>query len=209
MTDDWHRGDWMQTYTGRKFYPYDPRPEDIDILDIAHALAMTCRFGGHSKHHYSVAQHSVLVAEQASPANALRALMHDAPEAYIGDLVRPLKHDARMATFMDAEEIVELAICNKFDLPFPIVNREIKALDDRILLDERDQVMTVSDHDWNLPDITPLGVEIEVWSPETARWKFLQAFEEYAKWQKILADLPTICAAELRSMADRMREAAE
>lgn len=86
------RSDWMQTYTGRVFWPLEPRPEDVDIVDIAHALANLCRYGGHSKVFYSVAHHSVLVSQIVPPADALWGLMHDSAEAYVIDLIRPIKH---------------------------------------------------------------------------------------------------------------------
>lgn len=182
---EWLRGDWMQTYTGKQFFPFDPRVEDIDIVGIAHALAMTCRYGGHCKQFYSVAQHSVLVASKAAPHNALRALMHDAPEAYTGDLIRPIKKHPEMVVFEWVEENVEKVICAKFDLPFRLVNAEIKKLDNRILLDEREQVMTVSPHDWAVLG-EPLGVTIDPWTPELAREKFLSAFEEYSRWDRLV-----------------------
>ena len=181
---DWLRGSWLQTYTGKQFYPFSPTVDSIDIIDIAHALAMTCRFGGHCKVFYSVAQHSVLVAEKAPPHLALRALMHDAPEAYVGDLVRPIKKHPEMAAFEWVEQTVERAICARFDLPFPIMDATIKRLDNRILLDEREQVMTATDHDWQV-DGEPLGVTIEPWAPEIARWKFLDAFERCSQWAKL------------------------
>lgn len=88
---------WMQTYTGKRFYPAAPRAEDICLEDIAHALSLECRFGGHVKQFYSVAQHSLLVAgavfrfEPLHKGITLRALLHDASEAYLKDLPRPLK----------------------------------------------------------------------------------------------------------------------
>lgn len=185
MSGDWARGDWMQTFTGKRFFPFDPRVEDIDIDDIAHALSMTCRFGGHCKQFYSVAQHSVLVASKAAPHNALRALLHDAPEAYTGDLVRPIKKHPEMVVFEWVEEQIERAVCAKFDLPFRIVNAEIKRLDNRILLDEREQVMTHTDHEWSIGG-EPLGVGIDDWSPGIARAKFLDAFETYSRWEKLI-----------------------
>lgn len=203
--NDWHRGDFMDTYSGKQFHPFDPRPDDIEIIDIAHALAMTCRFGGHTKQFYSVAQHCVLVASKASPANALRALMHDAPEAYTGDLVRPIKKHPEMVVFEWVEETVERAICARFGLPYPICNDEIKRLDNRILLDEREQVMTPTDHDWNIGG-EPLGVEIDRWSPEIAREKFLNAWSEYSRWQSMLRDVPGLQADQLRTMAARLRD---
>lgn len=170
---------WMQTYTGRKFTPLNPSPADIDIVDIAHALSMTCRFGGHCKQFYSVAQHSVLMAEKAAPQDKLRALLHDAAEAYIGDLIRPIK--LHNDTFCQVEEIVELAIADALAMPFPITNAAVKDLDNRILADERDQVMSFTpcsfDDGW--PNLPPLGVVIEEWPPHVAREKFLNAFQEY------------------------------
>lgn len=206
MIDKWLRGDFMETYTGRQFHPLDPDPEDIDIVDIAHALSQVCRYGGHSRFHYSVAQHSILVAEKAHPVNALRALLHDATEAFLGDMIRPLKKDSRMWRFVEAEAAVEKAICAKFELPYPIVNAEIKRLDNQILLDERRDVMAPTKNEWRLEEGEPLGVTIERWTPEMARVHFLRRFEEYSRWQKILEDLPTLCADELRGLAARMRD---
>lgn len=175
----WLKGDWMQTYSGKRFYPFSPQADSIDIFDIAHALSMTCRYGGHCRRFYSVAQHSVLVASMASPEKALRALMHDAPEAYTGDLVRPIKKHAELAAFTWVEEIVERAICAKFDLPFPIMDADIKRLDNRILLDEREQIMLPTDDDWHLDEYKPLGVMIEYWPPDVARNRFIIAFHSY------------------------------
>lgn len=189
---DWLRGDFMQTYTGKAFFPFDPRVEAIDILDIAHALAMQVRYNGHCKQFYSTAQHSVLVASKAPPHLALRALMHDAAEAYTGDLIRPIKKHPEMAVFAWVEETIERAICAKFDLPFPIMTPEIKRLDDRIILDERDQVMSQMlieavklFGDWPISG-EPLGVTIDPWPPEVAREKFLNAFDEYSAWARKL-----------------------
>lgn len=70
-------GDWIQTFTGRQFWPLDPQPDHIDIADIAHALAHDCRFGGHCRRFYSVAEHSVLLSRAVAPEFRLAALMHD------------------------------------------------------------------------------------------------------------------------------------
>src|SRR5579885_2784587 len=84
-------GDWIQTYCGVAFYPLDPRPEEILIEDIAHALSMLCRFTGHVKRFYSVAQHCVYVSHRCDPKDALWGLLHDAAEAYLNDISRPVK----------------------------------------------------------------------------------------------------------------------
>ena len=89
------RGGWIQTYTGRQFWPLDPRIEDIDIHDIAHALSHQCRYSGHCLRFYSVAEHSVLLSHHVAGEHMLWALLHDAWEAYLaaipeverGDLV--------------------------------------------------------------------------------------------------------------------------
>lgn len=85
------KGDWMQTYTGRKFWPLNPRAEEVYIEDIAHSLALSCRFNGHCKVFYSIAQHSVLVSQIVKPTQQLIALLHDSAEAYLGDIIRPIK----------------------------------------------------------------------------------------------------------------------
>jgi hypothetical protein len=82
---------WLRTYAGRHVHILNPRPADIYIQDIAHALAHTCRFAGHTPAFYAVAQHSVLVSELLTPDLALWGLLHDASEAYLHDLTRPLK----------------------------------------------------------------------------------------------------------------------
>lgn len=200
---DWLNAGWMQTYTGRKYTPFDPHPNQIDILDIAHSLAMTCRFNGHSKCFYSVAQHSVLMAEKAPAHLALRALLHDAPEAYVGDLVRPIKSDESMAKFHEIEDLAERAICAHFNLPYPLVNDEIKDLDTRILLDERDQVMAPQPEDWGVAG-EPLGVRITPWPPDIAKTQFIAAFNEYSRWTGLL-DETDRQVGQLRTMAKRMR----
>lgn len=85
---------WITTYTGQAFYPFNPNPDSVCIEDIAHALSNICRFNGHTKRHYSVAEHSIRVAcllKPRSPEEQLWGLLHDAAEAYLGDIVSPLK----------------------------------------------------------------------------------------------------------------------
>lgn len=181
MVDTWHRGDWMQTFSGKRFYPLAPHPADVDIVDIAHHLSMICRYGGAAKFHYSVAQHCVLMAECAPREHKLRALLHDAAEAYVGDMVRPLKKSREMIGFGIAERAVELAVCNALKISYPIANDVVHDLDNRILLDEREQVMTVTDHDWSVEGES-LGVIIDEWKQAYARQRFLRAYEQYCAW---------------------------
>lgn len=126
-------GNWMQTISGRAFYPLDPWPEDVDIGDIAHALSLVCRFGGHCSKFYSVAEHSVRVCEAIEGASgtegeAFCGLMHDAAEAYVGDVIWPLKQSLAGESngYKQIERRVERAIAKRFHLPFempPIVKR--------------------------------------------------------------------------------------
>jgi len=132
------KGDWFQTYSGLKFWPLDPRPEEVFIKDIAHALSMTCRFNGHVEKFYSVADHSVHVhriyinrlyaqapdtdSKQVmsvfdflrSPRAQLCALLHDAAEAYMGDVIRPIKRS--LPVLKEMEEQIQAAVLQKFGL---------------------------------------------------------------------------------------------
>ena len=83
---------WIQTYTGGKFHLLAPRQEEINIVDIAHALSMMCRFTGHVRRFYSVSEHSWHASYLVPKQDALWALLHDASEAYMADMNRPLKH---------------------------------------------------------------------------------------------------------------------
>ena len=117
-------GDWMQTYTGRQFWPLDPRPEDVCLEDIFWALSNVARFGGHANRFYSVGEHSLLVMALAPRELAREALLHDAAEAYIGDMVRPLKRD--MPKFQDAEAriVVAIGLAVGLDLsPHPAIHK--------------------------------------------------------------------------------------
>lgn len=118
MTEDRY-GYYIRTYTGRTFWPGDARVEDIHIEDIAHALALCNRFAGHTTVPYSVAQHSVMIARTFGPGSDLRkcALLHDAAEAYIGDLTRPLKKLEDLEAFNRIEAALMRLICTRFGLP--------------------------------------------------------------------------------------------
>lgn len=166
------RGDWMMTYTGRKFYPLDPRPEDIDLRDIAWALAHQCRYNGHCAFFYSVAEHSVLMSKTFEGAPLARqALLHDAAEAYIGDMIRPLKHS--IPQFREIERQLEQAIFRRFGLPSG-TDHLVKDADTAILADERNALFDpgVCDaHGWT--DSERLGVTVTGWAPSTAYDSFI------------------------------------
>lgn len=168
------RGDWMQTFSGRQFWPLDPDPALIDIVDIAHALSNACRFAGHVTRFYSVAEHCVLMSMMVSPAAQRWALLHDASEAYLVDVPRPVK--PFLPGYREAEDAVMRAVCARFHLEMPA---EVKEADNRILSDERAQAMAPCIVDWNLPG-PPLGVHIGFRSPVEAKHAFLAQF--HALW---------------------------
>lgn len=171
---------WFQTFTGRKFDPLAPRVEDICIEDIAHSLATICRYGGHTKRHYSVAEHSVLVSYLVPKEYAREALLHDAAEAYIGDMIRPLKR--LMPEFTKLEATIEVVVAAKFGLRNDPATRAVwKEFDDRILVDETRALMTnpalYKERPW-FQDLKPAGVEIMCYSPAYAEGLFLARFGE-------------------------------
>lgn len=168
---------WIQTYTGRKFYPLSPCAKDVHPMDIAHALSMTCRYGGHAREFYSVAEHSVLLSFAVAPEHALWALLHDAAEAYIGDMVRPLKHADAMSNYREAEVVLLWRIAERFGIPHAIP-AEVRQADHRILHDER-AVLFADHHEWeSIAHLHPLGIGLHLWPPSTAKRKFLHRLHE-------------------------------
>ena len=171
----------IQTVSGRWLNPLAPDPESIDVGDIAQALSNQCRFGGHSRAFYSVAQHSTIVSDVcaergASPAEALAALLHDAGEAYLVDLPHPLKHRSDLGPpYRKAEELLEEAIRARFDLvPQPA---EMKPIDRSLLATERRTFAATMDAWPELEGFEPLEIEIEPWDPPRARREFLERFD--------------------------------
>lgn len=167
------KGNWFQTYTGIAFWPLDPRPEEVCIEDIAHPLSMQCRYNGHCREFYSVAQHSVLVSSILDK-DAAWGLMHDAAEAYIGDMVRPIK--LHMPTFRDVEALVMRAICQRFGLPI-VEPRSVKQADDILLMTERRDLLASPTRPWT-PRADPLADKILPWSQNEAYARFCDRFAE-------------------------------
>jgi hypothetical protein len=185
MTNE-RMGDWIETYTGKEFYPYDPRPEEVDIRDIAHALAHICRFNGHTKYHYSVAQHSVYCAELAkrrgySTAIQLYALLHDAAEAYICDIPRPLKPSFTGYDLLEAR--LQSTIILALGLPAVFVDKHIimdvvKGIDADMLNLEGLALMPVAR--W-AEQRDCAGIQIDVMSPYGAEQRFLFLYQSLKK----------------------------
>lgn len=147
------KGGWIQTYTGRQYWPLDPRPADVDIEDIAHHLAQICRYSGACNRHYSVAEHSVYVSYLVPERLARVALLHDAPEAYCNDIVRPVKQF--LPGYAEIEAANEAAIFTALDVRAP--NDEdwtlIKLADNAILLAEQALLMGPRVAKWAPTDV--------------------------------------------------------
>jgi len=167
--------DWIQTFTGRKFFPGDPRPEDFDIADVAHALSLLCRFNGHCRRFYSVAEHSVRVSAICPPERALWGLLHDLGEAYLGDMPRPIKLD--LPAFSAAEDRLLQVACGVFGLPWPMP-AEVKRADDLLLATELRDLMAPPADDWKLREAPLAELRIEPWPAEEAERAYLARYRE-------------------------------
>jgi 5'-deoxynucleotidase YfbR-like HD superfamily hydrolase len=188
MTDE--QKAWIITYTGKKFYHLNPQPEMVCEEDIAHSLSQLCRWTGHTRFHYSVAQHSVYASIICPQEIAFECLMHDASEAYLGDMNRPLKHfTAAGPAYLQIEEKVEQAIFKKFGLPYPM-SEEVKKYDVQMLYAEKAQLMNVTEatqyesKKWGT-DETEADITIHEWAPGYAKQAFLTRFRQLYNLQRI------------------------
>ena len=162
--------------------PFDPDPEQLDIGDIARALANQCRFGGHCRVFYSVAQHSVIVSELVEQRgggveDVFAALMHDASEAYLGDMPHPLKHRSPLgAAFKAAEDHLEEVLRARFRIKPDVP--EIKRVDRALLATER---RIFSGENWHWPEldgVEPLDIDVQAWPPAEAARAFAERYAE-------------------------------
>lgn len=174
------RGGWIQTYTGKQFWPLDPQVDELAIEDIAHALSNICRFNGHSLRFYSVAEHCVLVASLLTTDYALEGLMHDAAEAYTCDMPRPIKHLPSLVGYREAEREIERCIAIRFNLSYPAGGwpAVVKQADDLALAIEKRLVMADEPMPWGWlpePDEAHLSLELGI-SPDRAKLRFLETF---------------------------------
>lgn len=164
---------YLSTYTGHCIDLLNMTPDDVKILDIAHSLSQQCRFAGHTNQFYSVAQHSVRVALALPRHLQLAGLLHDATEAYVVDLPRPIKQ--LLPDYRILEERVWQVICFRYGLSttLPI---EVKRADERALMAEFQEVMTFQPPANWFPGIRPLSPSCRTWKPEEARDAFLTLF---------------------------------
>ena len=141
--------------------PFNPDPEQISIVDIAHALSHVCRFNGHTHRFYSVAEHCILVASLLDdPKDKLAAMLHDASEAYLTDLTRPVKY--RMEKYLDVEFHLMMVISRLFGFQYPL-SVAVKDADDKALA-----------HEW--ANIV-IGDRLPTMSPTEARREFMHQMD--------------------------------
>jgi hypothetical protein len=173
----------MQTYTGRIVDPLCPQPDDIDIKDIAHSLSLQCRYNGHCKVFYSVAQHSVYVASLL-PANKprlqLKGLLHDASEAFIGDITRPVKME--FPAFKEYESIIQHHIYSTLcGVPTPEEEELIQYIDNVVLSTEAHSPLLFDrmEFNWGIPEPSTV-IRILPKPAYKAEERFLEVYSKLA-----------------------------
>lgn len=162
------------TYTGKLFNVLQPRPEDVDIQDIAHALSNSCRWGGHCSVFYSVAQHSVLTSLHVPPEHALWALLHDAAEAYLVDVPRPIKR--LLPDYQEMEERIMHAVCARFGLG-PVEPLIVKQIDMQLLTTEAHE-LGMHPQLWGNALLEPIDTHLDPMPPGEAKQAFLTRFAQ-------------------------------
>jgi hypothetical protein len=184
---------WMQTLKGTPFSLVDPDPEKVDFTEIAHALSHLCRYAGHTREFYSVAEHSCRVADILPQPLKLYGLLHDAHEAFIGDITTPVKHalsyDAR-ADIGGLAKLLDFAIFSAAGLdpdPDQSIRDAVKYADETLLMTERRDLLAPPQKPWGkFETILPLAGRIFAWDPREARRQWLWQFQELSA-ENILA----------------------
>ncbi len=151
----WRKGSWMATVSGGRFYPLDPRADEVHVDDLVSGISGAGRYANQTRDRYTVGEHSVivsLVCEEMARARgwpewlvllvAREGLLHDASEAWIGDVVRPLKYTFAMRGYRRAEAKIMACVFERFGVtPTAMTSALVKLVDDEILHDEIDQLM--------------------------------------------------------------------
>jgi hypothetical protein len=167
--------DYIGTFTNKKFHFLNPSVDEVCIEDISQALSMNCRYSGHVKMFYSVAEHSCLIFDLVLSKNgdlkeAFGALMHDASEAYLTDVPRPIK--PHLKGYMDIESKAEAVIQEAFK--FSVMSDYVKYIDTHICGIEAKQLFNVVPS-WS-DDFDHIDITVQGWMPDRAKSEFLRRF---------------------------------
>lgn len=172
----------IHTFSGRMVDPLNLTAEDVCIEDIAHHLANQCRFSGAVKKFYSVADHSLICSRIVPSELALDALLHDAAEAYLQDMARPLKHDPRFGqAYRGAEKRAEKVISEVFGTQCPIPDEVYVADNITLVTEARDLMHGIDNWSESYKEIKPLDTVIIPLTPARAEEKFLKRYYELTK----------------------------
>lgn len=166
----------VNTHSGTLVNVLDPQPETLLLEDIVWGLSHQNRYLGQTDEPYSVGQHCVLIAEVVyletkDPSLALAGLLHDAPETWLGDIIRPFKH--LMTDYAVLEGIMDQALCPIFGLTTDMF-KAVKPWDIRIVGDEMRDLLPRSPQ----PDVEPLGITIEPWAPRKTRARYMEMYNQ-------------------------------
>lgn len=188
---------WVEIWPGNQFHFGSPKPGEIKVEAIAHALSRLCRYNGHTTRHYSVGEHVCLLSDWvmkqpwATPLDGLTALHHDDAEYIVGDLAKPIK--VTMPEFNALEHLLDEAIAEEFGTTYPFPPW-LKDMDVRIIKDERAAVMVPSPHDWGVDVLEELGIKF--WSV-AGRWPWLVKRRFLARHRKLTRMIESDKAAGL------------
>lgn len=180
---------WMQTLTGKKLDPFNPTPDTVCIEDVAHALSNLCRFGGHCKRFYSVAEHSVrgtefIIDEYEDLDLAFDFLMHDTSEYAFQDLVRPIKK--QLPDYENAEHAMQKFLAGHFGFRYPFVPL-VHEIDNRMLVTEAVALLRDGPvENWHQGMLcAPIILEdAELgWSPGRARLEFITLYNQLVEYK--------------------------
>lgn len=177
------KGFYMHCFSGGVYFPCDPRADEMNIIDIAHHLSNQCRFAGASKHFLSTAEHSYLCSFVGdgiyTPQEQLEKLMHDGAEAYIQDMIRPLKYLPFFSViYKMLERRNEVVMAKKYGLRYPF-GPHVKHADEMICNLEMNHNIARA-HKGHLHDEMKVqsGLRLHCWSPEHAEFMFLARFDD-------------------------------
>lgn len=165
----------IATYTGKSIDPLNPSWEDIDIVDIAHGLSLLCRYAGQCSRFYSVAEHCIIMAESKFlSGKPLVKLLHDAPEAYLGDMIRAIK--IHLPDYREMEKVFLNAVALRFNIENLQDFKNVKTADNIMLVSEAKILMTKFNS--NLKEKPNSKIKLRFYTPKEAELKFLKLFEK-------------------------------